>query len=34
MLISPLSLIAVGKIQNNISTKEKPLGLISMNTKE
>ena len=34
MLISPISLIAKGKIPKNISTKVRLVGLININTKE
>ena len=34
MLISPSNLAAMGKMQKNIQTKVRPLGLININTKE
>ena len=34
MLISPISLTAMGKILKNIKTKVRRVGLININTKE
>jgi len=34
MLISLSNLAVMGKIQKNIQTKERPVGLININTKE
>ena len=34
MLISLISLAAMGTFQNNISTKVRPVGLININAKE
>ena len=34
MLISPSNLATMGKIQKNISTRVRPVGIISVNTKE
>ena len=33
MLISPITLAAMGTIQKNVSTKVRPVGVININTK-
>ena len=33
MLMSPISLAAMGRIQKNVSTEERPVGPININTK-